>query len=311
LQRHGEFFTAYTAEKNIQETLVQLYTNFTQRITKKSGWIHQAILGKEVDYAGFTVISTPKVRTAETPDDQLVPLGHIGVPLYMLASLFTPFVVYNMQAMLQELGIYKFTIGAKGAEPILDKTVDKLNSNHYEKLIKLFGRSPEHRDVPIGSVSVDGHDAFTAWEKILGRTYTLTDFMFNAVSRSVKDKFVLATRYPIEHYLSIEGFRPVILTTENTKRLELPGGNIEKFYPDLEHTPVRWIESTMVNTAYLEGFNGDFDGDTMALEGVFTQEANLQLAEIAKKPLSLLSASGTAVRTSIKEGKLSLYSLTM
>ena len=65
---------------------------------------------------------------------------------------------------------------------------------------------------------------------------------------------------------------------------------------------IKWIESTRVNNLYLKGFGGDYDGDMITLKGLFTQEANQELADIIDNSLNYyLSVSGGSSRVIEKE----------
>jgi hypothetical protein len=309
LRNEGSFFSAYNAEMLIQHTLVDIYNFLFKKIGKKRGLIHNDLLGKNIDYTSRGVISCPKVRTANRYTEMEVPFGYAGIPLYQLACLFFPFVITEMQLSLQSLGAYSLYLTNGKGLPILEGTIDKISSNNFEKIIRLYAKSPENRIQEFKIETAEKGNALEAYEKELGRKYTITDFLYYCVSRVIKDKFVVMVRYPLEDFRNVGPVRPIIITTERTEERKI-FNNEYKRYPDLTTQPVKWVDSSQPNTTYLEGYGGDFDGDTVSDKGVFTQEANIELAENTMKPLNLLSPSAGGSRTVIKEAIISFYALT-
>lgn len=310
LKSEGAFFTAYGTEMNIQQTLVDIYNFFLKKISKKTGLIHRDLLGKNIDYCVRGVLSCPSVKNSQTFRNLTVPYGKVGVPLYQLACLFFPFVINEMMRNLENLNAMTLFLDNGKGIPILDTTMDQISSTNLEKVIKLYARSPENRLQRFVVNEVDRHNVLEAYEKELKRDYTITDFLYSCVESVIKDKFVVMVRYPLEDYRNVGAMRPVIITTEKV----IPKMNIFKRefinYPDLTTQPVKWIESIQPNATYLEGYGGDFDGDTVSLKGIFTQEANLELAEKTMLPLNFLDPSAGISRVLSKEALLSIYSLT-
>jgi DNA-directed RNA polymerase beta' subunit len=312
LRNEGNFFTAFNTEANIQQTLVDIYNLFTAKISKKQGLIHRDILGKNVDYTVRGVISCPKIRSANTYKDQEVMFGYVGIPLYQLATLFFPFVVAEMERFLQSLSAYSlYLTNSKGLE-ILDNTIDTISSTNFEKVIKLYTKSPENRMQEFKITTSEGGNALESYEKTLGRKFTITDFLYLCVSEVIKDKFVIMVRYPLEDYRNVSSMRPIILTTEQTKPQRFFGGERWNFecYPDFSAKPLKWIDSIRPNISYLEGYGGDFDGDCVSLKGLFTQEANMEMAVNNMKPANLLSPSAEESRVLRQDAFLAFYSIT-
>ena len=311
LKNEGQFFSAYSSEFNIQSTLVEISDYFCNRIAKKQGIIHKDILGKNIDYSTRTVISCAPIRNANSYHDLLVPYGHVGIPLHQLAALFMPFVVAEMQARCQSLSTYKMYISNGKGLAMLDNTIDQISSTHFEKLIKFYAKSPENRLQRFILETQEGANIMDeAYEKEFGRKYLLIDFLYACVQAVIKDKFVIMVRFPLEDYRNVEPFKPVILTTEETLPEIHIYGQTYKNYPDVKAKKLHWIDSSMPNSTTLPAFDGDFDGDTMSLKGVFSQEANEELARSIASPLMLMNPAGGQSREIQKEALVSLYGLT-
>ena len=312
LKNEGAFFTAYSMEYTIQDTLVQIYKLMCSKISMKTGLIHRDILGKNIDYTVRGVISTPIVRKANSYRDQQVPYGYMGVPLYMIATAMFPFMISELEKFMQSLNAYKILIANNAGHEIIDDTIDNISSTNFEKLIKLYAKSPENRIQPFKVLTPDGANALASFEKYLGRDFTLTDLLYLAASECVKDKFALFTRYPIVDYRNICAFKTTILTTEATCHMRLLDSDRFdfRFYPDFNAKPISWIDSMRPNFSVLDGYGGDFDGDTMSIKYIYSQEANLELAKNFYNPMMFLDPGGDSSRGLIKDGFLSFYEIT-
>lgn len=311
LKNEGQFFSAYSSEMNIQNTLVEISRFFRNRIAKKQGIIHKDILGKNIDYSTRTVISCAPIRNANSYKDMLVPYGYVGIPLHQLAALFMPFVVAEMQASCQSLSAYKLYLANGKGLKIMDTTIDQISSTSFEKLIKFYAKSPENRIQPFVIETQEGENIMDIeYKKILGRPFTILDFLYKCVHNVIQNKFVIMVRFPLEDYRNVEPFRPVILTTEETIPEMTMYGTTYKNYPNISAKNLHWIDSSMPNSTTLSGFGGDFDGDTMSLKGVFSQEANEELAKSLSSPLMLLQPDGSMSRDLQKEAYVSIYELT-
>lgn len=310
LKNEGSFFTSYSMENTIQTTLYDIYKIFATKVSMKQGLIHKDILGKNVDYTVRGVVSAPSLRKANSYRDQEVPYGYVGVPLYMLCTTFFPFVVAELERLMQELNAYKVYLSNSAGHEILASTIDTISSTNYEKMIKLYAKSPENRTQEFKIETSDGANALENLAKKLGRKVTVTDILYIAVSEVIKDKFVIFVRYPLEDYRNVGTFRPVILTTEDTVEMHISELWKFKRYPDLSKPNLSWIDSIRPNFSVLSAYDADFDGDTMSIKGIYSQEANMELAENSMKPLNLLDPNGGESRGLIQDSYLSFYSMT-
>lgn len=306
-----QLFSGNITHSRVQALLYEIYELFTGRLAKKNGVIHKGLLGKSVDYAVRGVISGPSL-TSPTFRDQQVPYGYIGLPLYMAMSAFLPLILNELSNFFQPMrNASILSLAERGGkmEKLIDATADSISPDKLTKLIKMYSMSHDDRLAPF-KVKVDsGEKPLKLFEDELGRPFTLTDLFFIITSRVVRDKYVVATRYPLEDYRNIAPMKVKILTTEKTGKMKF--GNFEyEDYPHLEGKHIRWIDSIRPNNSYLEGWGGDYDGDMISVKALFTQEANEELETIANQPMTLLSGSGSASRVLGKEGILTLYSMT-
>jgi len=310
----NDIFTGKITEFNVQTTLIDLYNLLTAKIKGKQGIIHKNLMGKSTDYSVRAVISAPKICTNNYKDQQ-IPYGHIGIPLHLTINLFLPFVLHELERYLSDFKENKIVFSSFEGKEIVNQTVDKLESKTLVKMINLFARSHENRLMPFvitdkeGKVPISVHNFETAMK----RKFTLTDILFLATYNATRNKYVLATRYPLEDYRNIAPHAIKIITTYETIMLpSLTEPGVHLNYPVLRGDKTFWIDSVVVNNSYLAGWgSGDFDGDMVSIKGLYSQEANLEIENIIKSKMSLVNTSGEPSRTiTQKEPLIALYELT-
>ena len=136
-ESEGFAFTGTNTEASVQMCLNEIYKMLTSSLAKKTGIIHQGLIGKSVDYATRSVISAPRFnvnRWEETP----VKFGYTGVPLSQIIVLFYPFFVKYVQDMVEP---FKMDLESKGVNVDEEFSEEKIN-----KMVDLFYKAP---DVPV------------------------------------------------------------------------------------------------------------------------------------------------------------------
>lgn len=287
----GNFaFTLNYTKYRMQQTLVQIYDEFKNRVEKKRGAIKQAVLGKSIDYGARLVISTAKF-TANRPSDMLVDFTHVGLPLGYCISLFTPFFVGWIQRFfqneLEKIG-YKIAHYDPKTKKIDYLTVKdpliQFNDEEVHHMMKTYIRSASQRFDPIMIECTDDKkypfslkDTFSFNENLqeeikdkdenslYKRNFTLTDLFYMAAIDITKDKHVYITRYPMADYMGVYPCGISVLSTNETK---------EEFYNDVkydhypkinlqipkEKIPTQFIEVVNMSNVYLQSIGGDYDG---------------------------------------------------
>ena len=284
----GNFaFTLNYTKYRMQQTLVQIYDEFKNRVEKKRGAIKQAVLGKSVDYGARLVISTTKF-TANRPSDMLVDFTHVGIPLGYCISLFTPFFVGWVQRFFQnefERTGYKmphYDPKTKQVEYLQVKDpLIQFNDEEVHHLMKTYIRSASERFDPVMVEFVDGRkfpitlqdrmqpdtdfNPETAKSELSKRYFTLTDLFYLAAIDIVSDKHVWITRYPIGDYTGTFACRISVLTTNETMKVSYDGKDYEH-YPiiipgmDKNKVPTQFIEVLNMSNVLLQAIGGDYDG---------------------------------------------------
>lgn len=285
----GNFaFTLNYTKYRIQQTCVQIYDEYKNRVEKKRGAIKQAVLGKSVDYGARLVISTSKF-TANRPSDMITDFTHVGIPLSYCISLFTPFFVGWIQRFFQNwferTGFKIVSYDNKTKKVFFSRVKDPLiqfNDEVIHHMMKTYIKSASQRFEPILVECVDGvkwpimlkgidepidtvsSDSDTKSE-LSKRVFTLTDLFYMAAIDITKDKHVYITRYPLSDYAGIFPCGIGVLSTIETKKVEYDG-EVYSHYPVIdvnmkpELVPTQFIEIVNLSNVYLQSIGGDYDG---------------------------------------------------
>jgi len=73
---------------------------------------------------------------------------------------------------------------------------------------------------------------------------------------------------------------------------------------------MNYIDTIIPHNTMLEALGADFDGDTVSLRSVYSQEANLECEKLINSPKYLLDVTGKTTRVLRNEGIQTLYTLT-
>ena len=72
-----------------------------------------------------------------------------------------------------------------------------------------------------------------------------------------------------------------------------------------------FVDSMNISNLYLSGIGGDYDGDTVTIKGIYTEEANKELDKIMNSKYNFITTANKGIRVSSNEAIQSLFNLTM
>lgn len=330
-------FTFHNTNYNIQNTLVDIYDYFKDKLDKKSGLLRKYLLGKNVDYCVRTVISAP-VFQENDPRDNIVDMRHAAVPISQICVLCYPFMVAWLRNFFEkELFEAKFmkldyTLGDTDSE---GEIVDIRNPESYfndiyiKKAIDRFVKDPSSRydkiEIPT-NITGDKKPRYLAFRgrylnvkaeqsSLASRPMTWTDLLFIAANDITADKHVMVTRYPILDNFGIFISRIRVSSTLKTTPVEI-NGHIYKWYPVIDLNMSKsavannFIDTTRFSNSYLEGLDGDYDGDQITSKILWTQEANEECERVMNSKSFFLSSNGKNMRGCGLELDQTFYVLT-
>lgn len=151
------------------------------------------------------------------------------------------------------------------------------------------------------------------------RPLTYMEMFYVAAYKSVNltqpPKHVTATRYPILNVFGIIPTRVNIQTTEPNRTVHLRHASepIDVVLPRYPILNAISQDSMSPHPSTLGGYGGDFDGDTMSMISVLSDEANQEIENFFQVPFSMINSNGQ-LNTGLSEckvGKYTFYSLTM
>ena len=329
-------FTFHSTNYNIQNTMVDIYDYFKDKLDKKSGLLRKYLLGKNVDYCVRTVISAP-LFTEDDPANNMVDMRHAASPISQICVLCYPFMVAWLRNFFEReileaqfLKIDHEIFGDDSTEIVqLRNPESYFNDIYIKKAIDKFVKDPSSRydkiEIPV-NLTGDKRPRYLAFKGrmtnikaeesgLVVRPLTWTDLLFIACNEIVKDKHIMVTRYPILDNFGIFISRIRVASTLQTVPMEV-NGQIYKWYPYIDlNMPKRevannFIDTTRFSNSYLEGLDGDYDGDQITAKIIWTQEANEECERVMNSKSFFLSSNGKNMRGCGLELDQTFYVLT-
>lgn len=234
----------------IQQNINNIYRLLVEKkLAKKGGLIQKSALAKTISYSSGNVICNAKMTRNHYKEDlsNNIPFGYIGIPTQQLTDMFYPFVVYRFKELFEfnKNNIYDIFKGILHTDPyysmtdVINKIIDTFKTDSSFMLKRL-----EYDEYKY-SIKIGGKETIL---KVI-------DFIKNEVIDPViHDKFVTATRFPVDNKLSQQYLKPKSLSTDEVKRvIDDDGFEYELSTNDLIQL------AYMPNLHSLKPFGGDFD----------------------------------------------------
>ena len=107
-----------------------------------------------------------------------------------------------------------------------------------------------------------------------------------------------------------------ILSTKETEPMVI-NNKLYKNYPKIREQDIntdtsnKFVDTMNIHNSYLKGIGGDYDGDQVTVKGVWSNEANAELAEQLNSKKHYIGLDGKNIRVGSNEAIQCLYSLTL
>lgn len=329
----------------IQENILAIYNSITGTsgdetdgvgLSKKSGLVRSAIMSKTTDYGTRLILSAPELKV-ETLDDMMADLDYSALPLSSACVNFMPFVIFNMKRFFENEfgGGVKREVLRNGKieyievkDPLIAFSEDEL-----KKQIKRYVLGFSNRFIPVEVPLVDGTKGYLRFtgrkvsaqdyadgkasgeSPLIDRRLTWCDVIYMATCQAVKDKHIVITRYPIDSCYNTIYTKVNISTMKETEGVYV-NGEFYRWYPQIReedigsNTSNRFIDTLNLSNLHLKGLGGDYDGDSVAIKGVWFVESNEEINELLNSKKLLVNLGGTNIKVSSNEAIQCLYSLT-
>lgn len=326
---------AHNTKFMIQQTLVTIRKYGQSLVQLKHGFFKKSVLGKSVDYSYRSVISCVNMDMYETPYDDPIDMYSTGFPLAQLCVMGFPFMKAEvsefMRQLFESLGTrYPIKDSKTGKVRLinLEEPMSMYTEDYIQKQINLWIETPGVRFRPVMIPTVEGEFPFrfpgdTIYnpkdtgtdESLNNRVFTWTDLLYICANNCLADKHVYITRYPLTDYFGIFPSRVFILSTLKTTKMNVMGKEY-KYYPvidpNLPETVVStlFVDTVTMSVTYLNGLNGDYDGDQITEKMVFTQEANEEAERILNSSKHYITEDQELIRTVQNESYLTFFNMT-
>ena len=339
LQEGGLFArTQYATQMRVEDILVEIFTYFKSLISGKTGLIRHNLIGKSVDYGTRSVISAPPYRN-ERIEDNIIDIEHTAVPISECCSSFYPFIEAWLRTFFTRevvnnpnLIMYYDTATKKEfTAPIKDPEI-QFSDKNIRKMINDYCLNPDNRfkiitvDVSIPGPKKDIIKTAVMMlkgkqilennaQKVLDRPMTLTDIMYLACVDSCEKRHVMVSRYPVGTDKGIYFNKVRVQSTIDHVHLVFNGKDYP-FYPYIDlkvpqdEVGVQFIDTLTFSNSHLDGMGADYDGDTVSLRGIWSDEANDEAEKIMHEKTSALNITGNNSQSVAKEVFNSMYELT-
>lgn len=332
--------TQYATQARIEDTLVEIMNYFKELISRKQGLIRKFLIGKSVDYGVRSVISAVQYNN-ETIQDNMVDLEHSAVPIAQCCSAFYPFIEAWVKNFLTREVIndpnnitYRDTLTGQELTATMKDANIQFSDKNIRKMINDFCLNPDNRfkiitvDVIVPTSNGDEIRKASLMLKgkiitdnnistVLSRPMTITDLLYLAcvdVCENSK-RHVMVSRYPVGTDKGI--FFSNIRVQSTSKHIKVIfNGREYPYYPNINfeiphnRVGVQFIDSLVYSNSHLDGMGADYDGDTVSLRGIWSDEANLEAEEIMNNKMTALNITGGNSKVVAKEVFNSMYELT-
>ena len=306
----------------------------------KFGIVRRSVTSKTADYACRLVITAPNVK-GEKKSDMMVDLDHSAVPLSAAITIFYPFMLFTVRRFFEKEfssnDLYRCVDSVTGEisyehvkDPLIEFSDERITAE-----MKKFIHGNSNRIIPIEVPLEDndtGHKCYMMFtgrfadpniktaienpESVYNRPLTWVDVFYMAACEACKDKVALVTRYPMDSRYNQYPSGLVVSSTTETEPVVV-GETFYKYYPKIrkedigKDTSNMFVDTFSMSNLYLGAIGGDYDGDTITLKGVYTNEANDELKAYMNTKANYVDLGGHIIRSPSKEAIISMYSLTM
>lgn len=327
---------------------VDIKDNGALKGNSKRSLLRRNLIGRYLDFSGYSVISSPSSSMAETVDD-FVKFGTILLPLQTFMGMTKPFFVNYCSEFFEN--------AASRIKSIYGATLVKMDATQWsvteiDKLLTRFIKSASEKDSVILFNAIVKDENGKHEEEIsimiqesdnpelknaISRPMTFLDLIYIAAAEISKDKYSLNTRHPVTNYQNIYAAKMNVNTTNFTREVyisNIPGESVVKHYkhyPYISYSEITKLypnikdpnkkpdiyydlnRSTVIGNGIIKSLGADYDGDMLFFRALFTKEANKEAENLIWKKTNFFFSDGSLSRGISKIGKdctMSLYQLT-
>lgn len=284
LQEGGIFTrTQYATQAKVQELLASIFEYCQNQLSKKSGLIHQYLLGKRVDYGTRSVISAPSYA-CETVKDNMIGLEYTALPISQCCAAFMPFIeawlknFFTREIMNSPSLVFYDYVNHKALSASVKDPDTQFSDKEINRMILDFIKNPNNRFKPIEVICETGDGGYKVLVthiymkgkmmnennilSSLERPITITDLLYLACVEVCEKRHVVVTRYPVGTDKGLFINRIRVQSTRNHIKL-IYNGKEYPFYPDIklstdsDKVGIQFVDTAVFSNSMLKGLGGD------------------------------------------------------
>ena len=334
---------------SIQKKVNEIYDYIFNLIDAKAGFFQKKYGRRNMALGTRNVISpAPLDASSPTANNQLK-CDELGIPLFQGAKASIPLVVYhaktsffnnifspsNDQVALVDPKTFDLVY-----KPITEDEKNKfISSDGIERIVNLF-RDREFRFKPVICKTEDNKyyylflvyddgDTIITTRSIASiknqlaekhkyfdpkklRPMTYAEFLYITTYMATVGKHCTITRYPAQELGSTVPCRIHLLSTNPSRTVNLFIGDsdVPALLPEYPVLGKGFSDSVGLHEDIMGGLNADFDGDTVSVAILLSEEANVECAKYINSPSRWISTTGKGYAGFSYMGPLVPYNLT-
>lgn len=323
----------------INFVLTQLCQFFLGKTGGNKGFVHKYVMGKATDFSARLVLSAPSFNT-DRPENASVSFQRSAIPLSAFLKCFQPFIAHGVKEFIEQTikgrrYVYKVLPGGRLKQYELEPSWEKIFSpDSIYHLIDVYHTSKEHRLDLFTIPTVEGEELAPCYIPDDNQIYDMTSppeaseilknaeplrlitlFYMVAMNLTVEPN-VYVTRHPIEDHNNIYPCKTNIIPCVNFERRNIAGIEYPRF-PVIEYKrDIQRIDSIFVDTFQifppnLKALGGDYDGDMVNIQGVFSKEAIADGDYFMNSVANVVNVKGSTMRAFDDVVSHTLYNLTL
>lgn len=311
-----------------QDLMNELSKFFFDMLGGANGFINKHVAGKTTDYGARLVISTC-TSNYERSEDLETDFYSSAVPLAVAINIFAPFMIYNVKQWITNYvsgsrfrTIYDFKTKSYRSVEISPSFLDEFTADNIRRMMDLYKKNKKYRvepitikgvderipiqvliSVPQGTTDVEinvveGDQDVTNDVRV--RNLTHCEFFYIIAYHALRNKCIDICRYPVDDYYHVYPSKMNIIPANKYRDLKFNSIMIKR-YPmlnykteeDIEHL---FTDSLKMFSIYPASLGGDFDGDQVSVQGIFSDEANEEALKQMNNVSHFIGLDGSVMR---------------
>lgn len=314
----------------MQKKIVEIEEHIYNILDGKKGYVQKMFGARSTTLCTRNVLTAVKM-SAESPDDpQFLKLNEAKIPLFQAMKAFQPFIIHGLKRMFlnqifdptsEQVGVVDPKTNNLVFARISEQEKGKfLSSDGIIDLINMY-KDRSFRTLPATVISegkpyylflvYDEGDKIThlrsqsdlkqfldrqgrKFDPKLLRPMTYREMFYSVTYFALRTKHVLLTRYPVVGKDGIYPARIHLASSDIGRKVDMLTGFADHSVPVPNYPTVGrpCVDTIAVHPSRMANLGADYDGDLISAVGVFSKNANEEIAVYLNTPGSVVQANG-------------------